>query len=151
MLIAGAAVLYVLEEVGNLRFYWTPLLVGLAYLVAAGVGGRRGSYWATATVITTWGAGVVLLANYDLRVTAEAGYLVAVGIGALAAAGLERAGYALESLGVAAAILLAGLFFALQPRVEAFGRASTFAALLALVGLVRLAGPERRAAAGGRR
>jgi hypothetical protein len=34
-----------------LRFYWTPLILGITYLAAAAAGGRRGSYWATACVL----------------------------------------------------------------------------------------------------
>ncbi len=142
-LIAGAALLYLLVEAGDLAFHWTPLLIGLTYLVAAALGGRGGSYWATACVITGWGAGVALLAERDLDVTLQAGYLLAAGAGALAAALLERAGYAVEALGIAAALVVAGLVYALEPRVEAFGRASTYAAAVAVVGLVRLATPER--------
>ena len=37
----------------------TPLGIGLVYLLAAAVGGRRGGYWATATVLVGWGAAVV--------------------------------------------------------------------------------------------
>lgn len=142
-LIAGAALVYVLVEVGDLRFYWTPLLLGLTYLLAAGLGGPDGSYWSTACVITGWGLGVVLLAERDLGVPAEAGYLLAAGAGALAAALLERAGYAVDALGIAASLVLAGAIYALEPRIEAFGRASTYAAAVAVVGLIRLASPER--------
>jgi len=143
VLIAGAALLYVLAEVGDLAFEWTPLLVGLAYLAAAVAGGRRGSYWATACVITGWGAGVVLLAERDLGVSAEAGYLLAAGAGALAAALLERAGYAADALAIAAALVIAGAIYALEPRIDALARAPTYAAAVAVVGLIRLAGPER--------
>lgn len=150
VLIAGAVLLYVLVEIDDLEFHWTPLLIGLAYLAAAAAGGRSGSYWATACVGAGWGAGVVLLAERDVGVTAEAGYLLAAGTGALAGALLEGGGYAIDALGLAAAVVLAGAIYALEPRVEAMGRASTFAAALAVVGLVRLASPERGAAAGGR-
>jgi len=146
VLIAGAVLLYVLVEAGDLRFHWTPLLIGLAYLGAAAAGGRRGSYWSTACVITGWGAGVVLLAERDLGVTVQAGYLLAAGAGALAAALLERAGYAVDALAIAASVLLAGAIYALEPRVEAFSRASTYSAALAVIGLVRLASPERKGA-----
>ena len=36
-------------------FYWTPLIRGLTYLVAAIVDGPRGWYWATALGLTEWG------------------------------------------------------------------------------------------------
>jgi hypothetical protein len=142
-LIAGAALLYLLEAVGDLSFYWTPLLIGLTYLVAAALGGPRGSYWATAIVLTAWGAGVLLLHERTIDVSVQSGYLLAVGVGATVAALLDRGGYAVDALGVAATILLAGLVFALQPQADALSRASTYAALVAVVGLVRLLTPER--------
>jgi len=144
VLIAGGAVLYLLVEVGDLRFHWTPLLVGLSYLVAAVVGGKPGSYWATACVITAWGAGVVLHREGTIDVSPEGAYLLAIGVGATVAALLGRSGYAVDGLGIAASILLAGLFLALVTRVDAVGRASTYAAALALIGLIRLASPEGR-------
>lgn len=144
VLIGGGALLFLLVEVGELRFEWTPLLVGLSYLVAATLGGRRGSYWATACVITGWGAGVALLTETSIDIATDSGYLLAAGTGALVAAGLGRAGFAVDALGIAACVFLAGALFALEPRIDALGMASTYAAALALVGLVRLAGPERR-------
>lgn len=144
VLLGGAIALYVLLELGSLEFYWTPLIVGLAYLAAAASAGPRGSYWATGVVIAVWGAGVVALGErWITDVDPAAGYLVAVGAGTLVAAGLARAGYAIELLGVAGAILAAGGFFLLADRVEALAEATTYAAVLAVIGLVRLAGPER--------
>lgn len=51
LLLAGALALELLVAQGSLRFYWTPLILGIAYLAAAAAGGRRGSYWATACVL----------------------------------------------------------------------------------------------------
>lgn len=150
VLIAGGALLYLLVEVGDLAFHWTPLLVGLSYLVAAVIGGKPGSYWATACVITAWGAGVLLVAERTIDVTPEGGYLLAIGIGATAAALLGRGGYAVDALGIAASILFAGLFLAFVTRVDALGRASTYAASLAVIGLIRLAAPEGASGGGGR-
>ena len=145
VLLGGAVALYVLLELGSLPFFWTPLIVGLAYLAAAGSAGPRGSYWATGVVFACWGLGVVALGErWVTDVDPASGYLVAVGIGACAAAGLVRAGYAVDLLGVAVSVLAAGLVFLLADRVEALGEATTYAAALAVVGLVRLAGPERK-------
>lgn len=151
MLIGGAAVLYLLVELGDLAFHWTPLLVGLAYLVAAVVGGKPGSYWATACIITAWGLGVVLVSERSIDVTPEGGYLLAVGIGATVAALLGRGGYAVDGLGIAATILAAGLFLVLVTRVDAVGRASTYSAGLAVIGLIRLAAPEGTSGGGAKR
>lgn len=144
VLVGGAALLYVVLELGSLPFFWTPLLLGLAYLAAAASAGPRGAYWATGVVFTVWGLGVVALGErWVTDVDPAAGYLVAIGFGALVAAGLGRAGYAIELLGVAAAVFAAGLAFLLAARVDALGEATTYAAALAVVGLARLAGPER--------
>lgn len=146
-LVAGAIVLYLLVEAGDARFHWTPLVLGLAYLAAAAMGGPRGSYWATATVITAWGAGVALLAEADTGIATAPGYLLAIGAGALVAALLERRGFAVDALGVACAVLLAGAFFALQPH-EPFRDAWLYAAAVALVGVIRLAVPRTDARTG---
>lgn len=150
MLVAGGALLYVLVEVGDLGFHWTPLLIGLAYLVAAAIGGKPGSYWATACVITAWGAAAALLGERSVDVTPEGAYLLAAGIGATAAALLGRGGYAVDALGIAASVLAAGLLLALVTRVDALGRASTYAAALAVIGLIRLAAPEGVSGGGSR-
>ena len=49
------------------RFYLTPLGLGLIYLAAAVLGGRRGGYWATTVVLLGWGAAVLLGARRDGR------------------------------------------------------------------------------------
>ena len=144
VLIAGGAFLYLLTEIGSLAFAYVPLLVGLAYLAAAAVGGRRGSYWATALVICGWGIAVVgLYERVITDVPVGGAYLTGAGAGAVLAALLARAGYAVDALGIAAAVLLAGLLYALAPRADALESAATYAAALAVVGLVRLAGPQR--------
>lgn len=146
VLLGGALALYLLLEIGSLPFFWTPLIVGLAYLAAAGSAGPRGSYWATAVVITGWGLGVVALGEGWIdEVSTASGYLLAAGAGALVAAGLARAGYAIDLLGVAASVFAAGLLFALVDRIDALADPATYAAALAVVGLIRLAGPERGA------
>jgi len=144
VLVGGAVLLYLLLDVGSLPFFWLPLIVGLVYVGAAASAGPRGSYWATGVVLAGWGLGVVGLGErWVTDVDPAAGYLVAIGAGALAAAGLARAGYAVELPGVAATVFAAGLFFLLADRVDALGEPATYAAALAVVGLVRLAGPER--------
>ena len=145
VLVVGGAFLYLVAEIGSLEFFWTPLLVGLAYLAAAAAGGKQGSYWATALVIGAWGIGVVLLGERVIEsVSPEAAYLLFAGAGALLAAALERAGFAIDALGIAASVFLAGLIYALEPRIDALSSAATYAAAIAVVGLVRLFSPERK-------
>ncbi len=141
-LLGGACLLFILTEVGELRFHWTPLLVGLAYLAAATIGGPGGSYWATAIVITGWGAAVALLAETSIDITTSAGYLVAVGLAALVAGALQRRGYRTDSMAVGTAVAGAGVAFALAPHVEIVGESWFWAAAVATVGAVRVAMPR---------
>jgi hypothetical protein len=136
-LLAGALVLQLAVGSGPLGFFWTPLFVGFAYLAAALVGGRLGGYWATAVVFVPFGAVVAFLAeNRDLNVRAQAAYIVALGLAALLGALLQRRGFLLDLFGVGGAILLLGMFYALDRYwVEVLGRADTYAALIAVVGL----------------
>ena len=136
-LLAGALLLQLAVGSGPLGFFWTPLFVGFAYLAAALAGGRLGGYWATAVVFVPFGAVVAFLAeNRDLNVRAQAAYIVALGLAALLGALLQRRGFLLDLVGVGGAILLPGMFYALDRYwVEVLGRADTYAALIALVGL----------------
>ncbi|MBA2517897.1 MAG: hypothetical protein H0V22_11410, partial [Solirubrobacterales bacterium] len=52
VLLAGAVFLVAVVAPDDRRFYWTPLTIGLTYLGAAIVGGRRGGHWATACALT---------------------------------------------------------------------------------------------------
>jgi len=135
-LLGGAALFSLLLVAGPLEFYFTPLGLGLVYLGAATAGGKRGGYWPTALVLIGWGAAVALLAETALDVDTSAGYLTGAGVGALAGAALDRAGFAVSLLGVAGTTAAAGLLFALEPSFpEVLGEARTYALLVGLVGL----------------
>jgi len=136
-LLAGAAVIELAIAVGPLSFFWTPFFVGLAYLAAALAGGRRGGYWATAAVFVVWGATVAGLNEFgSLDVRIAAAYMAALGASAMLAGVLQRRGFALDLVGVGGSILLAGFFFAIDRYwASVFGRADTYAALVALVGI----------------
>jgi len=149
-LIGGAGVIELLAGIGPLDFFWTPLLVGLAYLAAATLGGRANGHWATAVVLVAFGAVVVLLDEVHTGINLPAGYLLAVGVGGMAAAALQPRGFSVDALGVAGAIAAVGLFLLLvDDYPNALGRAEVYAVLLALVGAanVALAGRGREAAA----
>jgi len=137
--LTGALGYYAWMKVGNVPFYWTPLGIGLIYLIAAGAGGPRGGHWATGCVIATWGLGVVLLVELDLELRGVGVYIVALGLGALIAAALARRGFAVDVLGVAGAILAAGVLLLLEPELGAAGNPDVYAAGLALLGVVNLA------------
>lgn len=145
----GAAALEVLVEQGRLRFFWTPLIIGLAYLAAALAGGKRGGHWPTACALLGWGAAVAWVGHTRPQDIDTAGaYLAGGGAGVLLAGLLARAGFALDVVGLGGAVLGAGLVLALSPRVSALGEAQTYAlALLAVAAanvLLGLAARKRR-------
>lgn len=138
ILVAGGLLLEVLVGRGELAFWWTPLLIGLAYLAAALSGGRNGSYWATAPVLVGWGAVVVWLNEAQPDVFAPAAHAFGMGLGVLLAAGAARAGRRVDLLGAGLTATAAGLVFMLEREVDPFGDATTFAVALAAVGAFNL-------------
>lgn len=139
MFLVGAVGYYAWMNAGNVPFYWTPLGIGLIYLIAAGVGGKRGGHWATGCVIATWGLGVVLLVELELELRGVGVYVVALGVGALIAAALARRGFAVDALGVAGAIVAAGVLLLLEPEVELAGDPTAYAVALGALGVANLA------------
>lgn len=59
-LLLGALVMLVAVQQGVIRFYYTPLIVGLTYLAAAAAAGRKGALWAPGIITTCWGIAVLL-------------------------------------------------------------------------------------------
>lgn len=140
MLLVGAVVFELGVGSGPLGFYWTPLGLGVVYLACAAVGGRGGGHWATAVPLVGWGAGVVLAEGRVFDVTLPVAFVVGMGSACGVVALLRAHGFPIAWTAVAATIVAAGLLFSLEaawPRV--LGRAATYAALLALVGVVNLA------------
>ncbi len=138
-LLAGAVVLMVLVDPRASRFYLTPLGLGLAYLAAAALGGRRGGYWPTALVLTGWGLAVVFVREARPELDTAGLYLLGAGLGAVGAAVLARRGFSADPLGAAATVAAAGLVLALSPRADALVETRTFAVALGLVGLANVA------------
>ena len=142
VLLVGAAAMLGLIQTGAVRFYYTPLVVGLTYLAAAAAG-RRGALWAPGIITTCWGI-AVLLGVHNVTLGSKASY--------------ELAG----AIGIALSLLLRytiGLAAGFIGMVVAFGvillhdnghapswvfKGVTFAALLAVWGLWELR-PARRA------
>lgn len=143
VLLVGAVALYVLVR-GPLDFFWTPFIIGLTYLAAALVGGRRGGHWPTALVLVGWGAAVLARQRGLVDVDTAGAYLVGAGLGALAAAMVDRAGFDADPMGVAATVVATGLLLALTARFELLARVETYAVALAAVGLVNVLMALRR-------
>ncbi|HET9073557.1 MAG TPA: hypothetical protein VFN48_03180 [Solirubrobacteraceae bacterium] len=151
ILLVGALAILLLIGGSPSGFFWTPLSVGLTYLVGALAGGRRGSYWATAVVLVGWGAAVGAVHAFSPNLDTAGVYLFGAGLGACAGAVLARRGVAVDPLGMAATIAAAGGLLALEPRISSvLGDARSYALFLAVVGVVNLAlalvpDPGRRA------
>lgn len=108
-LVGALVVSLAVAPVGPLPFYTTPLILGLTYLAAAVVGGRRATLWAPGLIITAWGGAVVLVFSHTLDADFTAVAVTSLGVGATAAALLGRAGVRVEAIAVALSVLLAGL------------------------------------------
>ena len=135
VLLAGALVFALVVGPEADRFYLTPLGLGLAYLAAAAAGGTRGGWWATAVVLTAWGLGVVLVREARPDLDTAGVYLTAVGLGAVVGLALQRRGFAVDPLGLAATIVLAGLALALSAQADVLTEARAYALAVGLVGL----------------
>lgn len=141
LLVAGAIVLAVTVGTDRLPFYWTPVTLGVTYLLAATVDGPRGGYWATAIGLTGWGLAVLYVGKVrPPDVDTSGAYLVGVGVAVAVAAALRNKGFLISDLGLGITIAGAGLTLALTPRVEALDDANTYAIALGLVGALNLAG-----------
>jgi hypothetical protein len=138
VLLAGALVLGLLLGDDPRRFFWVPIGLGIVYLLAALAGGRRGGYWATAIVLIGWGAAVVLVQEARPELDTAGLYLLGTGLGVLAGLLLARTGVAVDPLGLAGTVVLAGGILALAPQVDALTEARTFALAVGLVGLVNV-------------
>ncbi len=140
VLLAGAAVLYVLLGPAEIGFHWTPEVLGMVYLAAALVGGRHGSYWPTAVVLTVFGLGPVAIFALRIDATQAATYTVCLGLAVLVTAQLAERGWAITATAVGAVILALGVVYALQPHVDLVEEPAVYAVALAVVGAARLAG-----------
>jgi len=135
VLLLGAVVFIVVVGTEADRFYLTPLGLGLAYLAAAAAGGRHGGYWATAIVLAAWGLAIVLLQQLRPDLDTAGVYMVAVGLGAVIGLLLLRLDFAVDPLGLAATIVLAGLSLAFAGQWDQLVEARFYAILVGLVGL----------------
>lgn len=141
MLAGGALVLQLSAGADRIDFYWTPLILGVSYLIAAVVDGPRGGYWATAIGLTGWGLAVAYMGEVRPQDVDVAGaYLVGVGLAGVSAAVLRSRGFLISEAGLAATVAGSGLILALSPKTDALTDATTFAIALAAVGVANLLG-----------
>ena len=150
VLLLGAVVFAVVVGPEPGRFHLTPLGLGLAYLAAAAAGGRRGGYWATAIVLVPWGLAVIWVRESRPDLDTAGVYMVAVGLGAIAGLLLARRGVAVDALGLAATIVLAGLALAFATQWDELVEARSYALAVGVVGLVNaVAGAVATSRSGG--
>lgn len=141
LFVGGAGLLEFSVGADRIAFYWTPLIIGVIYLLAAIVDGPLGGYWATALGLTGWGLGVAYMgAVRPAEVDVAGVYLVGVGLAVLAAALLRARGFAVSEAGLALTIVGAGAILALSLRADMLVDATTYAIAVAAVGVVNVAG-----------
>ena len=80
-LLVGALLMELLIQQQTLRFYYTPLIIGLTYLAAGAVNGRRGALWAPGIVTTCWGVAVLLGVHNVTTTQGKLTYEIAGAIG----------------------------------------------------------------------
>lgn len=147
-LLAGALVMEFVIQQQVLRFYWTPLIVGLTYLAAAMVAGRRAALWAPGIVTTCWGISVLLGVHGAITIDSALSYEIAGAIGIVIALALRAAiGLAAGPIGLVVSFGVILLHtYAHAPSWIFHG--VTFAILLGVWGLWELLRPSSVAAAG---
>ena len=150
VLLAGAVVTYLLLDRAAIGFHWTPFVLGVVYLLAALVGGPGGSYWSTAVVLTIFGLAPVARFEEAIDLSAASLYVIALGAAVLLAAQMAERGFAITATAVGATILALGVVFAAQEDVDLVTEPLTYAAFLAVVGIVRLAAGGGRGSRGAR-
>ena len=135
----GAVVIVLAIGGSHSGFYWTPLSLGLTYLVGAAVGGPRGSYWATAVVLVGWGTAVVIVRQFNPDLDTAGLYLLGAGVGATAGMMLAGRGFAVSPIGMTLTVAVGGLVLSFEPRDSALlGDARFYAVLIGVVGAANL-------------
>lgn len=151
MLLVLGAMLVVLRS-ASVPFDATPLMVGVALLVATAVGPPPRS-WAAGTVITAWGVGVLLTRSGVVPGAEAPVFLIATGVGLLVVAWVTPVNRARSGLlGAALAVVSGGVLYL---AVDLVGQpwlmtAWPWAAALGAAGAVELARPEPRSSSGRR-
>jgi len=144
-LLLGALAMELLVQQQVVRFYYTPLIVGLTYLGAAAVAGRKGALWAPGIVTSCWGIAVLLGVHQVVTIDGKLSYEIAGFIGvALALALRYTVGLAAGVVGLV--VSMAVIFAHSYAHAPAWiFNGITFAVLLGAWGLWELR-PSRRPA-----
>lgn len=138
VLLAGAVIFALVVGAGAQTFYWTPLGIGIVYLLSAISGGRQGGYWSGALVLCGWGAAVAYARQSHTELDIAGLYLAGAGLGATLAILAQRAGVRASPLGATATVLVSGLILASSGQWAALTEARTYALLVGAIGLVNV-------------
>ncbi len=134
ILLVGAVAIEVMLARGSASFYWTPLAVGVTYLLAALAGGRDGGHWPTALVLLGWGVGAAWYGHVRPADIDPGGvYFAGAGVGVLLAAFAVRNRVVVSQVGLGAVAAVGGTVLALTPRVSELEDAHTYALFLVVV------------------
>ncbi len=148
VLLVGAAVLLLLVDVGGVRYYWVPLMLGVTYLLAAVAGRSTGPLWAPGWVLSVVGLTEALwfqanrpADSFELAQLT----LLAAGTGAVIAVAMSAVGVRVSTMSLALAVLLTGAFNLAEAKAvpHVAGNTKLYAALLAAWSLYELAGVRR--------
>lgn len=143
-LLAGALAMELLIQQQAIRFYYTPFAVGLTYLTAAAVSGRKGALWAPGIITTFWGIAVLLGVHNVITIDGKRSYEIAAALGVLLALVLRYAiGLAAGVVGIVVSVGVILVHNYAHPPSWLF-HGITFAVLLGVWGLWELR-PARRA------
>jgi len=142
-LLAGALAMLLIQQQA-IRFYYTPLLIGLSYLAAAAVAGRKGAFWAPGIITAFWGIAVLLGVHRVITIDGKLSYEIAAALGVLLALVLRYAiGLAASVIGIVVSVGVILVHNYAHPPSWVF-HGITFAVLLGVWGLWELR-PARRA------
>lgn len=134
-LIVGGLAMLLLVQTGAVKFYYTPLIVGLTYLIGAAVSGRRGALWAPGIVTTCWGISVLLSVHGVVSNPHYMAFNIAAAIGVVLALTLRATvGIAAGVVGLVVSVGVILLHDYLSWPSWVF-HGATFAALLGIWGL----------------
>lgn len=150
--LAGALAMELLVDQGEVRFYWTPLILGLTYLAAAAVGGRHGGHWSGATTLTGFGLAVAYAGhehpqNVDISGLYVLGAGLAFAIGAVAAS----RGWPISTVSMGVTLAIVGGLLAFSGQVDQFVDGRWYVYLLAAVAVANALAAALALRRGGRR
>ena len=108
LVVGGVLLVLLVRPIGPLAVFWIPLLVGLAFVLAAALTGPRSPLWGPGLVVSAYGTAEVVKLYTDVS-GAGAWTTVAIGLGGLLAAYLGSRGWAMSAASVASPVVFLGV------------------------------------------